>query len=115
MRLLFSILSLMTAFSLSAAQSPNLPDGYRAEVVVTGLRGPTQMSFGPDGRLYIAQLAGGENAGTGQVVAVDAETGEATPSMTGVTFPQHLPVDGDTLLASSFADGAVYRISEAKE
>jgi glucose/arabinose dehydrogenase len=43
---------------------------------MTGLRGPTQMTFGPDGRLYVAQLAGGESAGTGQVVRVDRLTGD---------------------------------------
>ena len=79
MRPLFNVLTLclvvLTALSVGAARSPKLPDGYRAESVVTGLRGPTQMTFGPDGRLYVAQLAGGENAGTGQVVAVDRATG----------------------------------------
>lgn len=43
--------------------------------VATGLDGPTQMIAGPDGRLWVAQLAGGENAGRGQVVAVDVASG----------------------------------------
>lgn len=47
----------------------------RVERLVSGLRGPTQMIVGPDDRLWIAQLAGGENAGTGQVVAADADAG----------------------------------------
>ena len=53
-----------------------LPDGYSASVFTEGLQGPTQMIVGPDGRLWLAQLAGGENAGTGQVIALSTETGE---------------------------------------
>lgn len=83
---------LLTALSLSAAQSPNLPDGYRAERIITGLRGPTQMTFGPDGRLWVAQLAGGENAGTGQVVAVDVATGEQEVLLRGLFKPTGLAV-----------------------
>lgn len=30
--------------------------------LVSGLEGPTQMIVGPDGRMWVAQLAGGENA-----------------------------------------------------
>jgi len=57
--------------SLALAQPGlELPTGYTASVVVTGLRGPTQMIWGPDDRLWVAQLAGGENEGVGQVVAV---------------------------------------------
>lgn len=76
MRPLLYFFVLLTALSVGAAQTPNLPEGYRAEAVVTGLRGPTQMTFGPDGRLYVAQLAGGENAGAGQIVAIDIATDE---------------------------------------
>ena len=35
-----------------------------------GLRSPTALAWGPDGILYVTQLNGGENAGTGQVVAI---------------------------------------------
>lgn len=97
MRPLFWFLVLLTAFSIGAARSPKLPDGYRAESVVTGLRGPTQMTFGPDGRLYIAQLAGGENAGTGQVVAVDRVTGEQDILLRDLFKPTGLAVTGTDL------------------
>ncbi len=73
MRSLFLLLTIFT-LSLSVAQTPKVPDGYQIEPLVTGLRGPTQMIFGSDGRLWLTQLAGGENAGTGQVVAVNLET-----------------------------------------
>jgi len=70
-----------TANTVAAPESIaglSLPDGYTATVVVEGLLGPTQMILGPDLRLWVAQLVGNENAGTGQVIAVDLATGEQT-------------------------------------
>jgi glucose/arabinose dehydrogenase len=64
-----------------------LPDGFSAEVLVEGLQGPTQMIVGPTGRLWVAQLAGDENAGDGQVVAVDLATGEQTILLDGLVKP----------------------------
>jgi glucose/arabinose dehydrogenase len=62
----------------AAAQPTNLklPAGYTATMVAEGLVGPTQMIMGPDQRLWLAQLAGDENAGQGQVVALDLQTGK---------------------------------------
>ena len=53
-----------------------LPPGFRADLVVEGLNGPTQMIAGPDGRLWVAQLNGGENARLGQVLSLSPETGK---------------------------------------
>jgi glucose/arabinose dehydrogenase len=61
------------------------------------------MIHGPDGRLWVAELAGPENAGTGRVVAlsllpndtVDAATGEVL--LTGLLKPVGLAVVGDAL------------------
>ncbi|MCB0168761.1 MAG: PQQ-dependent sugar dehydrogenase [Anaerolineae bacterium] len=66
----------------AAATVPPVPDGlslppdYTIELVVSDLRGPTQMIEGPDGRLWVAQLNGRENDGTGQLLAIDLATGE---------------------------------------
>ena len=49
-----------------------LLQGFRAEVYATGLRQPTAMGYGPDNKLYVTQLNGGENDGVGQVVRLDA-------------------------------------------
>ena len=90
-----SLLLIGLAASFAAAQTvqtPKLPDGYRAAPVVTDLRGPTQMTFGPDGRFWVAQLAGGENAGTGQVVAVDLATGERKALLRNLFKPTGLAV-----------------------
>ncbi|CAN5877700.1 hypothetical protein BH24DEI2_BH24DEI2_21150 [soil metagenome] len=94
----------LTVASLSLAQpAPDLvlPDGYTAEVVVTGLQGPTQLILGPDGRLWTAQLAGGENANTGEVVAVSLETGEPETLLSELLKPTGLAVlDGYLWLAA---------------
>ncbi len=68
-----------TPTGLSAPVLPNhlkLPAGYTATLVAEGLLGPTQMIIGPDQRLWVAQLAGDENAGQGQVIALDLATGK---------------------------------------
>ena len=64
-----------------------LPAGYRATVVVAGLLGPTQMILGPDGRLWVAQLAGNENDGQGQVIAIDLTSGEQTVLLDNLMKP----------------------------
>jgi glucose/arabinose dehydrogenase len=50
---------LMGAFlsqrSASAQAGLSVPRGFRATVYASGLSNPTAMSFGPDGRLYVAQ------------------------------------------------------------
>lgn len=55
-------------------------EGYRIDHVIGGLVGPTQAIIGPDGRLWVAQLNGGESDGVGQVVAIDVtfDDGEVT-------------------------------------
>lgn len=101
--------------TLGWAQPFSLPDGYAAEPLVTGLRGPTQMTLGVDGRLWVAQLAGGENSGTGQVVAVDLRTGEQEvllrrlfkPTGLAVTETELWVMAGDRLLRAPLAGGQV--------
>ena len=78
-----------------------LPDGFRASVAVEGLTGPTQHVIGPDGRLWVAQLAGQENAGAGEVVAIDLATGERETLLTGLTKPTGIAVlDGALWIAA---------------
>ena len=85
--LLFVLLLLVSCGSDEAATAvprtptPDLPftlaDGFTAEAAVTGLSRPTQMIWGPDGRVWIAQLYKEESDNVGQVVAVDLEAGGA--------------------------------------
>ena len=119
-------LSLLVGLAVSFAaaqtvQTPTLPDGYRAEPAVTDLRGPTQMTFGPDGRLWVAQLAGGENAGTGQVVAVDLATGERETLLRDLFKPTGLAVTetdvwvmaGNRLLRAPLTENGVGKTRES--
>lgn len=101
--------------SIALAQTPAPPQGYSLEPLVTDLRSPTQMTFGPDGRLYIAQLSGGENAGTGQVVVVDLVTGAREVVLRDLFKPTGLAVTetdlwvmaGNRLLRAPFQGGEV--------
>lgn len=78
-----------------------LPAGYMVTVVAEGLAGPTQMIEGPDGRLWVAQLNGSENAGNGQVIALDLATGEREVLLEGLLKPTGLAVlDGYLWLAT---------------
>ena len=53
------------------------------QVVATGLVFPTAMTFGPDGRLYVANFGYGFPPGAGQIVTVDvAHPVGATPAAT---------------------------------
>ncbi|MAU00884.1 MAG: glucose sorbosone dehydrogenase [Anaerolineaceae bacterium] len=83
-------------------ESPlTLPDGFTAEVVVTGLSRPTQFVWGPDGRLWVAQLFEGEGDEAGQVVAIDLATGELEVLLEGLNKPTGITVlDGALWLAT---------------
>lgn len=93
-----------------------LPDGYQADIVATGLENPTQMIIGPDGWLWVAQLAGLENDGAGQVVALSPSTGERRLLLDTLFKPTGLAVlDGyvwvaagqDLVRAPLHSDGTV--------
>ncbi len=52
----------------------SLPEGggeAKVEVIGTKLQGPVSCAFGPDGRLYVAQLGAEFDKGVGSVVAID--------------------------------------------
>lgn len=76
----------------AAAQGDfTLPPGYRAELVASGFAMPTHVTIGPDGLLYVSQLNGPEDAGTGQVIRVGADGRlavvlESLRRPTGITF-----------------------------
>lgn len=64
------------------------------EVLVTGLDGPTQLTIGPDGSWYVAQLTRGENDGDGQVLRIDPDDvgGEPTVVLDGLDKPTGVAV-----------------------
>lgn len=69
-----------------------LPDGFSAEVAVTGLSRPTQFVWGPYGRLWVAQLFEGEGDAAGQVVAVDLASGAQEVLLDGLNKPTGIAV-----------------------
>jgi len=83
-----------------AADDPGLPEIARAEgidiaVVIDDLQGPTQLSVAPDGSYLLAQLAGTENEGSGQVVQIDPDSGAQIVLFDGLDKPTGVAVRGD--------------------
>ncbi len=68
----------------------------RTEVVAEGLSGPTQLAVGPDGQWFVAQLAGGENDGQGQVIAIGSD-GNRRTVIDGLDKPTGVAVFADEL------------------
>lgn len=71
--------------------------GLTIGAVVDGLVGPTQMIIGPDDRLWVAQLNGGENERAGQVVAVDLTMAEREVLVDGLDKPTGIAWVDDAL------------------
>ncbi len=81
-----------------------LPQGFRADLIVEGLAGPTQMIAGPDGRLWVAQLNGGENAGIGQVLSLSPETGKGNILLDLLFKPTGIAAHNGTLWIAAGRD-----------
>lgn len=87
-----------------------LPEGYAASLLVDGLRNPTAMAFGaaPDPltggsrRLYVAQLNGGENDGTGQIIAIEAGRNITSVVAEGLMKPTGLAWFNDALYVVAY-------------
>lgn len=92
------------ATPVAAATTVNglkIAPGYHLELFAEGFNGPTQMIVGPDGRLWVAQLQGDENAGQGQVVAYDVEHKTQTVLLDGLVKPTGIAtLDGYLWLAT---------------
>lgn len=88
--------------STSSAPSDDVAELAFDEIVHDGLQGPTQIAFGPDGRLWAAQLAGGENAGQGQVLVLGPDASDREVVVDGLTKPTGLAwLDGDLWIAAA--------------
>lgn len=81
-----------------------LPPGFTADLIVEGLSGPTQMIVGPDSRLWVAQLNGGENAGVGQVLSLSPDTGKGHALLDNLTKPTGIAAHNGTLWIASGRD-----------
>ena len=75
-----------------------LAAGYTATLYATDLNGPTALAWGPQPdplthgprRLYVAVLNGEENAGTGQIIALDGTNTKPTVILNNLKKPTGL-------------------------
>jgi glucose/arabinose dehydrogenase len=105
-------------------QAPQLqlPAGYAASVYAFGLNGPTALAFGPDPdpitkggrRLYVAQLNGGENAGTGQVIAFEGAGAKPQGILDTLMKPTGIAWYNDALYVVAHRDVLKYTIADGK-
>ena len=72
-------------------------DGYTITVFAEGFNGPTQMILGPHEQVWVAQINGDENAGNGQIVALDPQTKERTVLVEGLIKPTGIALLDDYL------------------
>lgn len=74
------------------------PPGYQVDLFASDLEGPTQIIYGPDERLWLAQLAGSESGGTGQILALDpSNPAQREILVTGLFKPTGIAVIEDSL------------------
>src|SRR5829696_2494941 len=83
-----------SASLLRPAPELRVPTGYSAQRYATGLKRPTAMAFGPDGRLYVAQE-------TGQIVVVGVGSAKPRVLARGFHEPLGLAWSGPRLFVSS--------------
>lgn len=99
-----------------APEGADVADGWSVEVVRDDLQRPTQLVEGADGiTLFVAELAGGEDAGEGRVLDLGDEgvadepiemlTGRLTPTGLAVTSPTSLFVQEQETLLSVELEG----------
>ncbi len=75
----------------------SIRDGLAVELVVDGLRGPTQFVIDEDGNVIVAEINGGENDRTGRVVRVDPATAAVEVLLDGLDKPTGIALDGGEL------------------
>jgi glucose/arabinose dehydrogenase len=84
-----------------AAPGIDVPAGYRAELFATGLKRPTALAWGPDGRLYATQERG-------EVVAVRRGSSRPRVVADGFRTPLGLAFDEDRAFVST--QGTLWRL-----
>jgi glucose/arabinose dehydrogenase len=105
-------------------QAPQLqlPAGFTSSVFAFGLSGPTALAFGPDPdpmtkqgrRLYVTQLNGGENAGTGQVIAIDTAGAKPQVILENLMKPTGLAWFNDALYVVAHRDVLKFTVTNGE-
>ncbi len=92
--------------ALAPDSAVSVPAGYVATIYSSGLSQPTALAWGPDGRLYAAQLSG-------EVVALAAAGAAPQPYISGLNRPLGLAWRGDDLYVLSQGTLSVFTSSGA--
>ena len=96
-----------TTIRFPRARGIRVPRGFRAEVYARGLRRPTAMAWGPDGRLYVTEEAG-------RVVVARPRTTRPRVFASGFPKPLGLAWRGRTLFVSAQGRLERVRLSEGR-
>ncbi len=100
---LCALCSLGAALAISGCLSDSTDSsgivGFADELVVDGLDGPTQLVVADDGDWWVAQLAGGENDRSGQIVRIDPQRPDVAPTvmLEGLDKPTGIALFNDEL------------------
>jgi len=93
--------------TLPRAQGIKVPAGFGAYVYSQGLRHPTAMAFGPDGRLYVTQEGN-------SVVVVPGPGGGPSAVISGIPTPLGLAWRGSELFVSAHGRVLGYRLEDGR-
>ncbi|NJM42024.1 MAG: hypothetical protein HC853_15375 [Anaerolineae bacterium] len=104
-----------------SATALQLAEGYTATLYVEGLAGPSAMAWGPQPdpltkgarRLYVAQMNGEENAGTGQILAFEGPNTKAVVVVSDLKKPTGLAWRNNSLFVVAYR--SVLRITDADQ
>jgi glucose/arabinose dehydrogenase len=104
-----------------SASTLQLAEGYTAELYAGGLASPSALAWGPQPdpltkgarRLYVAQMNGEENAGTGQIIAFDGPNTKPVVVFSNLKKPTGLAWRNNSLFVVSYR--SVLRITDADQ
>jgi glucose/arabinose dehydrogenase len=104
-----------------SAAALQLAEGYTATLYAEGLSSPSALAWGPQPdppthgprRLYVAQLNGEENAGTGQIIAFDGPNTKPTVVFKNLKKPTGLVWHNDALFVVAYR--SVLKLTDANQ
>ena len=107
--------------AVPSAAALQLAPGYTATLYAEGLPGPSALAWGPQPdpltkgprRLYVAQLNGEENAGTGQIIALDGPNAKPVVVFSNLKKPTGLAWINNTLYVVAYR--SVLRITDPNQ
>ena len=113
--------ALLLATTAGYAQTRTFPAGFSSVQVVTGINGPTTMTFAPDGRIFVCEQQGSLRVVKDgkllpapfvsvKVFGADGSTGQGERGLIGVVCDPDFPTNHYIYLYYTLASGATNRI-----